>query len=170
MDKQVEVISGHTIAETSIEAKLVYERLKRAGEGDIVTYSELSEVAGRNVTGRARNVLQTARRMCERTDQIVFGCVMKIGLRRLKNDEIPDTGVAKLSHIRRAVRRASKTMACANYDALSPEKRLLHNVTLSMFGVLHEASKTSVGALLAKDVVASSQLLPIGRVFDLLKA
>lgn len=163
------VISGHTIAETSIEAKLVYERLKKAAENEIITYSELSKVAGRNVTGRARYVLQTARGMCERNDRIVFGCVMKIGLRRLKNDEIPDIGVAKMSHIRRTVKRATRTMACADYDSLSPEKRLSHNVLMSMFGVLHEATKPSVSALIARDDIANSHALPIGRVFDILK-
>lgn len=169
MNQKVEVISGHTIAETSIEAKLVYERLKQAAEDEVVTYSELSKVAGRNITGRARHVLQTARGMCERLDRIVFGCVMKVGLRRLKNDEIPDIGVAKMSHIRRTVKRATRTMACANYDALSPEKRLSHNVSLSMFGVLHEVSKPSVSALLSREDVANSHALPIGRVFDLIK-
>ena len=74
----------------SIDTQTVVDRLRASEIGDLVTYASISEALGRDVTNGARSVLQSARRIVLNEDQMVFGVVTRVGLKRLSDVEIVD--------------------------------------------------------------------------------
>lgn len=157
-----------TIPAVSIEAKELYAYLTSTEPGAIVSYEDLNTIAGRCVQTVARSSLNTARKMCIRNDQIVFEPVWSVGLKRLSNDEIPDTVTSKLSRIRRLSKRAAVTLACVDYDSLSNDLKIKHNAGLSILGALSELSKPNT-ALIENKIRADNKLLPVGKVFEIFK-
>lgn len=160
---------SRTIAEVSLEAQLLYARLSKTQPGDEITYTELSEVAARNVQTTASAALQTARRRCENIDHIVFGVIRGVGLRHLLNEEIPQTAQSKIDHIRRTARRAAKRLTCVQYEALSRQAQITHNTSLSLLGVLSEVSKPGSGKLLETHIRSAQTALPVGRTMELFR-
>lgn len=160
---------SRTIAETSPEALLLYERLKQAQPGDEITYFELSKIIDRNVQTIANKGLYTARKRCENIDHIVFSVIRGVGLRRMFNDEIPRSTQCNIDHIRRTARRAAKRLACVSYEELSRTAQLTHNTNMSLLGVLSEVSKPGGGKLLEQQITISNKVLPIGRTMELFK-
>lgn len=156
-----------TIGEASLEAQLLHERLSKADFGEEITYAELSEVAGRNVQTTAFAALQTARRRCENQNQIVFGVIRGIGLRRLLNEEIPQSAQNNIDHIRRTAKRTARRLACVDYNALPRQLQNEHNTKLSILGALTELSKPSGGKLLEQRINSEQKALPIGKTLEL---
>lgn len=160
---------SRTIGEASLEAQLLYDRLSKAHPGEEITYHELSEIAARNVQTIASSALQTARKRCENLDHIVFSVIRGVGLRRLLNEEIPQTAQSKIDHIRRTAKRAAKRLACVDYGQLSRQSQITHNINLSLLGVLSEVSKPNSGKLLESHIKTGQTALPIGKTLELFK-
>lgn len=160
---------SRTIGEASLEAQLLYDRLSKALPGEEITYHELSGIAARNVQTIASSALQTARKRCENINHIVFSVIRGIGLKRLTNEEIPQTAQSKIDHIRRTAKRAAKRLACVDYTELSRQSQITHNINLSLLGVLAEVSKPSGGKILEHHIKNGQQPLPIGKTMELFK-
>jgi len=160
---------SRTIGEISIESQLLHERLSVMNEGDEITYDDLSKIAGRNVQTTGYSALLTARRRCENINHIVFGTIPGKGLRRLTNDEIPQTAQSHIEHIRRTAKKAAKKLACVNYQSLTDKSKLMHNINLSLLGVLSEVSKPSGSKIIESSIKQDQQAIPVGKVLDLFK-
>lgn len=160
---------SRTIGEISLEAQLLYTRLSQMQPDEIVTYDELSNIAARNVKTLAYPAFLTARKRCEELNNIVFGIVAKVGIRRLLNDEIPETAQSGIDRIRRTAKRHARKLACVDYAALSEPMRTKHNINMSLLGVLGEISKTGRSRILEDQVKASQSALPIGRTLELFR-
>lgn len=142
----------------SLDTRLLLERLEKSELGDVITYSELSEIIHSDVQGKSRGLLMTARRSCLNKG-IAFGAVVNVGLKRLTDSEIVATGEGIRRHIRRSSRKAVKTIQCAEFNALSNEEKIRHNTALSFFGALYSVtSPRSEQKLLAKVQEAQSKL------------
>ena len=156
-----------TIAQTSIDARLLYEALVEMKVGESISYTVLSAIVKRNVQEDAHGVLCTARRMCERED-IVFGTVFGQGLKRLSDSETVDTGDRAISRVRRAARRGARTVtAIADFNALPNEKKIKHNTLLSLLGTVAAFLRPSTVKKMETAITASSGKLSVG---DTLKA
>lgn len=160
---------SRTISEASPEALILYERLRKAQPGEEITYFELGKLIARNVQTIASRALYTARRRCESIDHIVFSVIRGVGLRRMLNEEIPNSAQNNIDHIRRTARKGAKKLACANYQELSQKAQLTHNTNMSLLGVLSEVSKPSGGKLLEQEIIFSQKALPIGKTMELFK-
>jgi len=159
-----------TIPEAGLDSRLAYERLMKAEPSEVVTYDELSRLVKRNVQGDGRHVIQTARRMAQREDQIVFECVRNVGLRRMLDGEIAQLGRPAIRSIRRKVRRTARKIAClSDFDALTNDEKLRHNTDLSVLGVLGHCTEPRRVKKLAHKLLDSSHALPTAAALDVLK-
>ena len=96
-----------TIAEISVDARLLHQRLQSVGVGETVSWEELSQVIGRDVTAGSKGYgpLSTARKRALNDDGMVFDAIPKVGLKRLTDAEIVNTGQATVDKVRRAARK-----------------------------------------------------------------
>lgn len=158
-----------SIPELSVDSKLLYERLKKAGIGETVTYAELSGIVGRDVANGGRGTMMTARRLCQAEHQMVFGTVRKVGLKRLSDQEIVDTGEAVTKHIRKTARRGARRIACANYQALANDAKVRHNAQISLLGAIVALSKPSSIKRLEKSVAKEHEQLPVAKTLEVFR-
>lgn len=159
------------IAALSLDAKLLYERLKSAKIGDVVTYQELSNIIGRDVLDPGRGLLQTARRKALREDYFVFGIVRKEGLKRLSDLEIVATGEDTVGRIRRTARRGFRTItAVKDFEALPNEAKIRHNVYASMLGAVAMAASAPQMKKLEKKVSEAKAQLSLTKTLEAFSA
>lgn len=156
-----------TIAQPSIESKLIYNRISQCKEGEIVTYEELDQLIGRSVQKTCRYALTSARNACMNDHRIVFSAIPNVGIKRLKNEEIPGTADSRFLHIKRVANKGLRESACVDYDNLTPENKIKHNTNISMFAVHKELAKPGSEKLIENQVKIDHQALPIGKVLRL---
>jgi hypothetical protein len=168
METETEKNGKRPIALLSIDAKLLYERLIQVEVGAEITNKELSDIIGRNVQESGRGVLATARRKAQREDQIVFGIVRNVGLKRLTDAEIVNSGERSIEHHRRSSKRAGRRLTCVqHFDALPPEVQTRHNAQASYFGLVAHLSTTRQMKRLEEKV--SNGVLPLQRTLEAFK-
>jgi len=159
-----------TIPGLSIDTKTITDRLAKASVGEVVPYSELTLLIGRDVQHEARPTLSSALRRLG-NEGIVFGCVRGLGVKRLTDAEIVGVGPATLSKIRRAARRAqTKLAAVADFDALPRAAQTTHNMSLSVLGVLSHLTKGSTVRLLEGRIEQAQAALPLAKTLDALRS
>ena len=159
-----------TIPEAGVDSRLAYERLIKAELGEVVTYDELSRLVRRNVQADGRHVIETARRMAQREDQIVFECVRNVGLRRMLDGEIAQLGRPAIRSIRRKARRTVRKIACiSDFDALKNEEKDSHNIGLCVLGVVAHCLEPRRVKKLGHKLLDSSHGLPTAAALDVLK-
>jgi len=132
----VEINAKPPIGQLGVDAALLAKRLAKAEFGELVTYSELSGMIGRNIQGDARHVLSSARRVVLRENEIAFDVVENEGLRRMTDDELAESYHPALSKIRRTARKAARVVACADMGKLSPDKQRAVSAGLSAVGAI----------------------------------
>jgi hypothetical protein len=158
-----------SIPEISVDARLLYERLKQVGVGETIRYEELDAVVDRDVRNGAHGVMTTARRRAQNIDQIVFGTIRGVGLKRLNDAEIVDTGQSQIDAVRRRARRAFTILTCvSDFDALPAESKVKHNTYASMFSVLSNVTKPGQIKKVEQHVERTQAELPLARVLEAL--
>jgi hypothetical protein len=132
----------------SIETQRLITRLRIVPVGSLITYEELTEVAGCNVQ-QARGPLQSARNSLLRIERIAFGTVIGQGLKRLDDvGKINETDTRREA-IRRKARGARRLLLSVDdYEHLSNADKLRHAV-LGTYLVLTERAgrKSSIKKL-----------------------
>lgn len=129
-------MAERTIASLSVEARILYDHLITIPVGGEVSYAALSALIETSVqVSPGRGALNTARRMAERDNQIVFRPIRGAGLLRLNDVEIVDTGDDALASIRRKAKSAARTLTCVDYLALPEQSKIRHNTTLAILAV-----------------------------------
>ncbi len=125
------------------ETDLIYQRLSKTSEGDVVTYSELSAMIGRDIT-TCRGYLATARRQVLREHGMVFAPVTGVGVRHCNDIEKVGLGMDLERQARRRNNKAIKTtIAVKDYDALPPEVKDQHQRTLIRARMIQMFTKKS---------------------------
>ena len=140
----------------SADSKTLASVLKEAAVGETVSYERLSKAIGRDVREECRGALMTARRIVQRENRMVFDAVRGEGLMRLTDDSIVDLSDKGRDAIRRHSTRVAKKLTCADYDALSAEKKTKHNAALAIFGVLAAMTSDKSQRRLEAHVVSSN--------------
>lgn len=119
------------------DAKLIAELMKNAGEDSTVTWSAISECAGRDMQANPY-ALNKAREILRKEHRMVFKAVPGVGYKRVANEDIPNLGDGYRSKIRRTALKATKVLTTVDYDRLSKEKQTKHNASLAVFGAIGE--------------------------------
>lgn len=120
----------------SIEARLLYDRIRVMKAGETVTYGELSRIIDRDVQGECRGALRTARRLAQRDDDIVTDAVIGLGIKRLSDGEIVESGAGIFQRTRRLARRGVERLMAPDYDALPPEQKLRRDASLAALSAI----------------------------------
>jgi len=128
--------------ELSIDTKFLYDRMVKAGSGEVVMYSELSELINGDVQGEARSNMNSARRRAASIDGIEFNAIRGVGLKRMSDREIARAGEYYIGGIRRKARRGMKVIGhVGDPSALANEDKIKMNTDASFLGVIGHMSK-----------------------------
>lgn len=131
-----------TIPQLSVDAQALAKRLASAQPGQLFTWEELNQVLpGRSLSGKDRYVLNTAKRLVQRENKIVFASVHGEGIRRMTDEEIADLRHSTVRRVRNIARRDARKMTCADYEKLTNEKRISLNTGLAICGAIAQFTK-----------------------------
>lgn len=159
-----------TIPNWSVDASMLYDRLKKAAIGETVTYADLSAIIGRNVQGSARHLVYSAINKALREDHMVFEAVMGVGYRRLDDVEIVNCSDNAFVRVRRMARRQSaKLTSVSNFAALPNELKIKHNTNISMLGALTHLIRPASVKRLESHVMEAATVLPSAKVLEHVK-
>lgn len=154
----------------SIDVATIYKRLSMLAIGEVATYEELSAIIGRDVRDKAGWIVSNARRKCLNDDQIVLGVVTKIGLKRLSDAEIVETGQDVVSRIHNmTVKGARRLAAVKSYDALPKDKQNQFNTYTSLIGVLGHFTRAKQVNKVSEAAQKSSGQLPLAKMLEAFK-
>jgi hypothetical protein len=95
--------------EISPDVAALVELLRGVPLGGTIRYASLSAVIGRDVR-RHRHLIESARHVAERDHGAIFGNEINIGYTRLTAEQLPGLGSTARRRIRRASRKARKTI------------------------------------------------------------
>lgn len=125
------------------ETQILVDALSKVPLGQMITYKNLSELIGIDVTGPARQRLVSARRVALRDYGAAFGTERATGLIRLHPDQAPGLGASARLKIRRASSRARKAMisVAEHSNGLSPEASRRMSAEMSAHGLIAEITK-----------------------------
>lgn len=150
----------------AVETKIVLERLSKANPGDTVTYKELDELAKCNVRKR-RNVITTSVNKLLVEHGKVFISEKGVGIRLLKNEEIPSLGPRDISRVSNIARRCMRRLAAVNFDELPTEEKVRHNASLTILTLFQRGSTTKAVKMIEETVRKQSNPLPLGETMKL---
>lgn len=155
------------IAELSVDTQVLAKRLLQVEVGSSISYTELSALIGRDVQGKARYVLTSARQMVERDEHAVFESVHNEGLKRMNDSGVLASGKRAATHIRRTATKSARRLGtCLTYDKLSQDEKQEFNLTMAVNGaVLHFTKPSTARALLPK----VEHQMPVAKALEALK-
>jgi len=155
------------IEELSIDSRTLYEKLIEVPEGETITYPDLSQTINRDVQSVAYGNLHTARRMAQKDNQITFGTVRGVGLKRLSQEETVSTSEHFIKRIRRTARNGIRQVSSiSDFDAMPNEARVKHNTAMSVLGAMYAFTKPGSIKRIENRVQQVQKELPIGKTLE----
>ena len=156
------------INELSIDTKTVYDRISKAENGETISYSELSQIIGRDIQQVARCNLNTARKMCHRDNDMLFDVIRNVGIKRMDDEAIAKSGTKNLTKIKRISKKSIRELSTVqNFNTLPRDAKIAHNTALSIFGALHLFTKTNSIKKVANIMKKDMKSLPINKTLEL---
>lgn len=140
-----------------VDAQALAKHLEGIPVGGVATYEALSKIVGSDVQ-EDRGALETARRVLLRENQIVFGAVHGVGLKRLNPAEVVEQGQDSVTKIRRASKRAMKRLATADFDALPSAEQGRHRMASATLGAIALCTGTKAQHKLEQRVQGNGNL------------
>ena len=127
----------HSITEISTEVRAIADRLAAVPVGETVSYGDLSEALGADVRVR-RYLVLAAIRATNVEAGAIFGSVRGVGYKRLPAEDAHMVGALTRRRIRRAARRAEKTIvrAVAVANTMPEEAKLRAYREISVLGMI----------------------------------
>lgn len=146
------------IPEASAETMILFARLQKAEVGNLVLYSELSELLGEPVDG-SYGSLQTARQKAIK-EGMVFECIRGEGIKRLADKEIVKCSSGATDKVRRLARRERRKLQCVDIAKLNGDTgEYLTNI--SMLGLLTEITKPAKVQAISMQCAKMKDALPM---------
>lgn len=122
----------------SLETQELVARLATLDIGELVTYVELSEIAGEPISG-ASSALQSAKRIVEHENDIALAVERGVGIRRLTDDQIvEDTHSARVRICRQSKRALTRLSSVKDFASLDDEKKRAHQAHAVIYAVVAE--------------------------------
>jgi hypothetical protein len=165
-----ELFMAKAIPELSLDTQILERQLRALAIGEAISYLALSRLIGRDVQHDARGNLVTARRRLLQAERMVFGVITNEGLKRLSDEGKIETG---RSHVQRAHTQAKlarkKTSAVDDFNALSNDQKIAHNVIMAQAGVIQQMTSTRNTRRLEGRVITTQPSLSIKAALELMK-
>lgn len=156
-----EVISKKPDFTMSVDTRLLYDRLVKLQVGEHITYKELSALVARDVQGKARGALNSARYRAERDQRVVTVPIRGVGLQRLDGIGIVGRGQQRIERVRRGARRARKGLEPVDYLDLSPYDKIRHNALMSVAGAVESMTLRRGVKRIEETVEKAGRILPL---------
>ena len=168
MPKVIEIPTERrkTLFDRVIETQKAIDLMAPIARGEIATYAALEKEMGCNPQLGGRSNVNSARRYLQREHGIVFVAVPNVGYKRLTDTEIVKSSPEALTKSRRASRRAAQRLTCVEYDDLSKEDKVSHQVHLSLFGAIQAISKADAAKKLTTHVTETMRSLPLNQTLE----
>lgn len=147
-----------TIPEMAATTRVLAGRIGRMQVGEMVTYKELDELIGGDVRS-ADNAgrLRSARHVALREHGVATESVRGEGIKRLGGHDLPGVGDAALGRVRRASRRAVRTMlTAAGKLELDPKASTAINARASLLTMIQ--TTTSNKAITRAETAAAETM------------
>ena len=156
------------IAKNGADVQALAIVLDQLAVGSVATYAELTEAIGRDILKHRYLLDQALNRLLR--NRKVFGCVMGEGYQRLSDSEIVASSFGAMRKIRRMARKQATRMASVEWNTMSNEDRLAHNIHISVLGAIaHAATPSNLNKLNHACVNSSGQVgLPTAKTLQLL--
>lgn len=163
-------MKGKKVKEATVDTRMLYKRLSEMNPGESVSYTDLSNIIGRNVQGDARFNLNTARKMVEREDSKTFGVIINEGVKCLEDKEIVITGGNAIDRIRRYSGRAARRFQCiSDMGKLTNEEKIKLNANASILGAIAFIGRAKNIKKIEAAVMATQEQLPYAKTLDVFK-
>jgi hypothetical protein len=154
--------------QVSKETADLIKHLRTVEIGNTATYADLSTIAYGDVQKRCRANLDSARRILQHEEQMLFGTITGVGLKRLSDLEVSQEGKAGIKKVRRVIKRTVKRLACvSDFDNLPNEAKVDHNSSLSILGAIDLFSKKDSINKISNQVKTANDRLAIGQTLEL---
>jgi hypothetical protein len=150
--------------EISPDVAALVEQLRAVPLGGTIHYAQLSAAIGRDVR-RHRHLIDSARHIAERDHGAVFGNEINVGYTRLTVEQFPDLGSTARRRIRRASRKARKTLnyAGASVNDVPPSVQRKLNAEVSVLGLLEHLAADKLAAPAETHAVRPEPIAAVGR-------
>ena len=134
---------GKTTPENEADIAALVEELAAAAVGETATYERLSAAVGRDIQS-SRWLLIAAMKRMQNDCGAVFGCVRKVGYKRLSVADIPGMGEAARSSLRGKARRARKQIKASLDGAndTTSEQRRRAFAEMSALGLMEHIARS----------------------------
>lgn len=156
-----------SIPELSEDTKIIEHELDQLEPGQTIEYTALSTAIGRDVRQHARGNIGSARRRLRKEKRKVFGCVSRVGIKRLTDAEIVVASGSDITSVKRRTRNALHSLSCAEFDNLTSDEQNDHRTRFCVLGALELFSKPSATRKIEDKIKETSEGLPIGKTLKL---
>ena len=158
------------IGSLAIDTKQLVDRMTKTKPEELLTYEELSLLIGRNVQGVARGNLATARHICQKQYNIVFGVIPNVGIKHLNDIDTINTGQSSIDHIRRTARRAAhRIVSLKDPDAVPNDIKIRQFTYLSVAGALVHMTQNKQVKKLEGKISEGQKELPLAKTLEAFK-
>lgn len=155
-----------TLFDRAIETQAAIDLMEPIKRDEIATYDALREAMGCDPQHGGRSNVNSARRYLQRENGMVFVAVPNVGYKRLTDAAIVESSPEALTKSRRASRRAAHRLTCVEFDDLSKDHKIAHQVHLSLFGAIQAIAKADSAKKLTVHVRDSMRSLPLNQTLD----
>lgn len=153
--------------EASTDVETCTDYLRKHHADGIITYAAMSQATGRDIAGRDRHILQSARRRLER-ESIVFVVETGQGISRASDQQVAtlstDVPIAKTKSITRTARKRQRAV---NVQNLTDDQRAAFYVGRAVLGAIEQATRKAFRNALSPAVNTTGGPLPIQRTMEL---
>lgn len=134
--------STRSIPELSQDSRALANELESTPVGQVVTYTKLSAVIGRDIKiPSAYALLHSARERLVKHKGIVFEVVRGQGLKRLDDAAIAASAPGRVKRVHKVAKRETRKLLCADQSKLSNADRITHNAAVAMIGTIAEVTR-----------------------------
>lgn len=154
--------------EMSLETRLLVDMLSQVEPGQTVTFADMTAKVGVDVSG-GYGPLQSAKKRVFNDTGAVFSSIKGVGYARLRDGEIVEDAAADRRRVHRMATRATRKLAAVDFDALTVEQRLTHNVEMTIFNAQRLLARKSSEAKIRGLASKNNEALTLARTIEAFK-
>lgn len=153
--------------EASPDVEVCADFLRHNKSRGLIDYAQIGRATNRDVAGRDRHILASARRILER-EGIIFVTETGKGLRLATASQVAKLSTeAPILKTRRIAKTAKKRQASVNVQALSDEERAAFYVGRAVLGAIGLAASKAFTNRIAKEGEKADGVLPIQKTIEM---
>lgn len=154
-----------TIREASADVMLLDAILNKVAVGTTATYEEITKCVGRSKES-SRGIISAAMRR-QLNKGRVWEAVRGLGYKLCDDSTIVTVAKGGLRSIHRKASKSMKKLKCATYDKLTPDEKVSHNTSASIYAIMSHVTHGSNIKKLSENVKVAQAQLPTAKTLEL---